>query len=229
MPSIIIADSSQTGVYKRSFVRDSTLALYLPLWHPDLSASPFLSKDLNAHSCTVVGATWGLQGRTFTGTDDKITIPYNSVLNASPVSVSFWMYATAFPADEHHLIAHGTWKSRGWDIYIYGSGTLFWEVEAPGVTATITTDISALTSTWLFFTCVYNARAMTIFMNGASVATGTALFDMTFATDAVWLGTDLSLAMFYAGRLGEVLIESKACTLANHTQRYLATKWRYGV
>ena len=50
---------------------DPTLALYLPLWYPhgDMTGSPIYSYDKNRHSCTVYGATWGSQGRTFAGAD----------------------------------------------------------------------------------------------------------------------------------------------------------------
>lgn len=47
------------------------LVLYLPFGHPELSGSPIISKDLDAHSFVVSGTTHGLLGRTFDG-DDKI-------------------------------------------------------------------------------------------------------------------------------------------------------------
>lgn len=55
--------------YKRNFPLNG-LALYLPLWHPELTGSTIISKDLNAHSCVVAGAIWGVDGRTFETADE---------------------------------------------------------------------------------------------------------------------------------------------------------------
>lgn len=49
------------------------LVCYAPLWHPQLNSSPFNAWDLvtpGTLAWTVVGATWGTQGRTFDATDD---------------------------------------------------------------------------------------------------------------------------------------------------------------
>lgn len=64
------------------------LVLYAPLWHPELSGSPFKSKDLNAHSCVVTQAAWGITGRTFNGNGDFISLPVTAILN--PTDVTYW-------------------------------------------------------------------------------------------------------------------------------------------
>ena len=70
--------TQQSGLYapkRMNFPLDS-LELYLPLGHPELSGSPIVSKDLNAHSCTVIGAVHvPPTHRAVDATDDKITVP----------------------------------------------------------------------------------------------------------------------------------------------------------
>jgi len=55
---------------------DVGLALYLPLWYPhgDMTGSTIYSYDTYRRTGTVTEATYGLQGRTFDGTNDKIVI-----------------------------------------------------------------------------------------------------------------------------------------------------------
>ncbi len=54
--------------------------LYVPLWHPITSVSPFTSLDKNSHICTVTGTVWTPDGRIFDG-DDYITVPTDASLN----------------------------------------------------------------------------------------------------------------------------------------------------
>jgi hypothetical protein len=63
-------------------IYDPSLVLYLPFADHDMAGSTIISKDLNAHSCTVTGATWGSQGRSFDSTyDDFISVPDSPSLN----------------------------------------------------------------------------------------------------------------------------------------------------
>ena len=46
------------------------LIFYAPMYSVDLQGSPFTSKDTTGHLCTVAGALWTPQGRTFDGDDE---------------------------------------------------------------------------------------------------------------------------------------------------------------
>ncbi len=56
------------------------LTLFLPLWHPELSGTPIISKDSNAYSVTIVGTTQGLTGRLLDATDDSLTFGDTSTI-----------------------------------------------------------------------------------------------------------------------------------------------------
>ena len=64
------------------FIFDPSLVLYLPLYQPD--GASFASRDAYGHLCTVTGALWTPQGRTFDGADDIIDLGNNvqTVLDA---------------------------------------------------------------------------------------------------------------------------------------------------
>ena len=84
MGSILVKDQS-TGYLHKEILSDagwpnggivtSGLVFHAPLWAYDLQGSPFISKDIYRHSCTVTGSAWGITGRTFDGTNDYIQVP----------------------------------------------------------------------------------------------------------------------------------------------------------
>lgn len=82
---------------RMNFPLDS-LVLYLPLWHPELSGSPIISKDLNAYSCAVTGAVHNPPlGRTLAGAE-QIALPaaFNTlVASHEQGTIIFWVKPTA--------------------------------------------------------------------------------------------------------------------------------------
>ena len=63
------------------------LVFYALLWLRN--NSPFRSADLYRHICTVTGATWGIQGRTF-GTTDEIETPNLGLTDADDYTICEW-------------------------------------------------------------------------------------------------------------------------------------------
>jgi len=86
------------------------LALYAPLWHPELNVSPFISKDLNAYSYTITGTTWGVQGRTFDGTDD-IFNNSTTAFQLPVVTITGWFYANSVQTQGDLTV--GVWSYGG--------------------------------------------------------------------------------------------------------------------
>jgi hypothetical protein len=234
---------SLLNLSRRSFIRDSSLALYLPLWHPDLSVSPFLSKDLNAHSCTVTGATWGNQGRTFDGIDDVINCGSAAILD------------TAFGGDTTGAYTYEWWAkntidgpSRGqlvkgvdptfwgmWTADAAGSLNLYWEIKVTGETNDLFVywTIGDVSTSFNHFMLTGSGRAaagwtlyknnslvsMNINSNTLSSNVGNTADDL-FAPGRAW-----GASGYFKGIEGEVWVYNRAKTLAE--SNYLATKWRY--
>lgn len=104
----------------------SGLELYLPLWHPELSGATIVSKDLNAHSCTVVGALWSTTGRWFDKIDDIIVVPDHTAIQNIFDSSGGTIVAWINPASVGEGTFGRIWDKVGHFCYLAtdsGSGT----------------------------------------------------------------------------------------------------------
>ena len=237
MPNIM-AIKPELGVYKRRFIFDSTLALYLPLWHPDLIGSPIISKDLNAHSCTVVGATWGLQGRTFAGGDDYISVPNHAALNfgTGDFSVGIW-FKTSYVAANTVLIGK-TAKAGfaagfpGWNLILLSPGIQFLVCDGTEyVTPSYATDHRDGLWHFLLATWVAATEVASLSVDGAAFTTGTTPnIDSIDNTSSLELGRSLgdgTPTSFFTGAQGEAWAWNRALSLGEGQQIRNATRWRY--
>jgi hypothetical protein len=87
---------------------DPSLVFFAPLYDAGLQGSPFLSRDLNKHSCTVTGATWGPQGRICTGGDDYIDCGSSSLLKITSQDFTFILWAKPTADTFYELMGAGT-------------------------------------------------------------------------------------------------------------------------
>lgn len=222
-------------------VTTQDLELYLPFYSTDLQGSPITSKDFSAHSCTVTGATWGNQGRTFDGADDKIAIPNVASLRpTTALTVVAWVYPTAL-ASERLILGHindSGVNRRSWMLLIDSSQKFKFYCSSDGTHGNSDSQASATTATvdTLYHVAVtYSPTALTIYING--VADGNknpsvnSLYENT--TDDLYVGVDANSGRDFAGRIGEVLLYSRTLTdteILNHyqnTKRVYLTCWDY--
>ncbi len=122
---------TQSGLYApdRAIVPSNNLSLYVPLWHPELNGATIVSKDLNAKSFTVTGATWGITGRTFAGTDDDISTASDNWLplgNAAR-TIASWFRTATVGATVSYLLSYGLW----------GTNSAFFGINRNGAVITI--------------------------------------------------------------------------------------------
>lgn len=215
------------------------LVLYLPLYSTDLQGSPITSKDASQTSCTVTGATWGSQGRTFDGTDDDVRMTSPTFATNETGTMIWWEkssvlggYSPCFSdvagigVDEFRLIHNA-------------NGSFDLDVIDNGVNDVIRTDNTGLfsTSRFSFVAIVSSGTAWSIY-HGTPTAAPT-LQPVTLITggnNGDWFG-DLSTAQTFAvgglvratlvadwaGVAGEVWIYNRALTLAEITDNYKET------
>lgn len=89
--------AQKDGFYRRMFITPNCV-LYLPFYH--LKAASFKSIDRYQHTTTVIGATWGTQGRTLDGLDDYIKIPHHAAIALTSIfSIYLWIKIIALPAN----------------------------------------------------------------------------------------------------------------------------------
>ncbi len=225
---------NQGGLYapdRRRFPLNG-LVLFIPLWHPELTGSPFLSKDLNAFSCAVTGATWGTTGRTFDGINDYIATGAFTALDfgASDWTALVWakITGTGVVDGEQTLFAKtgATWATPGkqlkwveattkfafgaWGIGDYAFNTAFpiniWHLV--GVTFNDTTNLTSF------------------FVDAVADGSATVALTADNATHTLRIGFSGDILPM-KGIIGEVFLYNRALTVTEIQHILLATKWRY--
>lgn len=220
----------QRGLFapvRRNFPIDG-LVLYAPLWHPELNVSPFTSKDLNAHSCSVTGATWGIQGRTFDGVDDYINCGSAASLHfgGTAITVLAWLKPSALTDEQiikHRDILDA--QSGNWQFYLLANGGLYFNFWSGGVNKEgLSTNTGFMSTTSFNFAGVtYDGSNIKHWhqgvQNGNAVAATGTIDTVTFPV--------LIAARYLAALIGEVYLYSRALSAFEILQIYLSTLWRY--
>ncbi len=230
------------GSYGRRFIFDNSLVLYAPLWHPELTGSPFLSKDLNAFSCAVTGATWGSQGRTFDGTDDLIVTSANiGISGNAPLTIIAWVKPAAESLVTNKIANIVGWgwadggatdpaTACGCSLATFGwDGAGHWKLWLPATT-TPSTTIHLAADIWYCLGATYDGTTIVNYNNGAADGSGAPSVTPNFANTPVYIGRKLGVAadrLWLKGTGGEVFIYNRALTAAEILRSYNSTKWRY--
>jgi len=213
--------------------------LYLPFWHNELSGSALSSCDDFRHTCSVTGALWTPQGRTFDGTDDKIVGAANIgfsgtgartlIVWARPNSASLvsdkignivslgWVNVTTQPAvgGAFGIATFGyTTKAGQWAMFGLSA-----DVESSGL---LTAD------TWYCLGATYSGTTVQLYQDGVADNSETQTLDTVNApiriVEKLYTSAD---RIWFKGKVGEVLFYSRALTAGEILYIYQATKGRY--
>ena len=213
------------------FVYDPSCVLYLPLGKRD--GASFISDDAYGRLATVTGATWGIQGRTFDGIDDLISIPDHASLDTTgSFSVGFWFKLDTVAVDQCLLSKEGGSRQQIQVLFISASKYLYSEIW-DGTNAP--TGLSAVNSIdtvgkWYHAFLVLNKTVDIRFIIDGQPS-GSPVTDTTGSiinTQVLQIGKRTTGAsVFLDGQVGEVIIVTKAVSLAYAQNHRLATKWRY--
>ena len=204
------------------------LVLNVPLWQ--FRGSKFKSIDPYHHTCTVTGATWGLQGRTFDGIDDYITIPDAPSLYLNKNFTIIWQGKKTAAGNQAVVTKDTpTGNQREWGAWFNGALKAYFEIGGDGTTLTSADTSNTALSLDVFYQLTYmgDGTNLSLFVNGVLDNTPSALPASVFdSTSPIYIGTRAGGELFI-GTTGEVLIYNRALSLAEIQQIYLATKWRY--
>lgn len=225
---VVATDNSrnmwQTGG-RRNFPIDS-LALYLPLWHPELSGSTITSKDLNARSCTVTGAVHNPPThRQFDNIDDKIDCG-NIISSGTQLIIECWYKSAPNSTNQSLVETRNSTGGNGVVLYIDSNGKVnLYSTDGGGIVTTITVD----DSTWHHLLSTTDGTSHEIFVDGVSKASGTKAFTGFVATSQCLVGMD------YAGSVGSSAFSigevrcyvTSPFALAQIEHNRLAARWRY--
>ncbi len=223
-------------------IRDPSLVFYVPLWHPGLADSPFKSKDLTPDTCTVTGVVWGATGRTFDGSDDKISMGTSApAFGASSYTVVAWVYHTstayAIVASQYD---NASSILAGWNLRINNDDTINFRGVQHATdqywVATTTETISL--NVWHHIVAMRDLAAdtlrvymdmvpLTLTLSQSAGVNHAANLDSAAERLIGAMVNGAGYAFFFKGVIGEQSWYTRALSLAEIQRNYQATKWRY--
>ena len=203
----------------------STLpVLYLPLYKRD--GSIFISDDGAGYLCTVTGALWTQQGRTFDIIDDLIIIPTSTPIETITPTVTVW---ARFPttADDSYLITKGTlFAGKFWQIGTASGSVKAWIRGTSDATRAIFHTTPA--NEWHCYTATFSGANVGTHLDGRLVAVTTGTQALTEVLGNITIGAfDDTGGASSGATIGEVHLYNRILTPLEIQRNYLATKWRY--
>ena len=209
------------------FILDPSLVLYLPLYR--LDGASFMSKDAYGHLCTVTGALWTPQGRSFDGVDDYVNCGVSLPHIADQITIELWAYI-----DEGEANASLTFKGFDWRIFVITEAddtvtVRFSMADTEAVSTVI--DVSGISKrVWHHLTMSFISNGGTCYacVDGvqSSPKTSTALPFRDRSTYKLYIGgnaTDYS----FGGLIGEARIRNRALNALEIQYNYISTRFRY--
>ena len=212
----------------RKPIIDTSLVFDAPLWHPGLAVSPFLSKNSGTvHTCTVTGATWGSQGRTFDGIDDNINLGDPAAMEGlAEGTISMWFKPTVNIADTDTV----TFLDKGNTNCGFGyqlTGKIEFTLYSP-FRALVSNQATWLANVWYFVNLRFGAGGMSIYINNVLDIENLAYVAGFTASATDWtLGCNSAGKWFAPIVMGEVMIHNRSLSLPETTNLQLSTQWRY--
>ena len=220
------------------YVLDPALCLYVPLWKRD--GPIFESDDAYGHLCTVTGALWTPQGRSFDGAgaaDDFISIPaHASLANLAEVTYLVWIQWVGTIASDRRIITNTELTTAGKRMVVLATTTnLYLGAKCATTEAhSIFTNLFSYVG-WHHLMVTYNHNTDKILYlrrNGVAVAP-----DVGFTAGAGALVDDsannwtiggmATVARSWNGIISEIVASNRILTNAEGDNHYLATRWRY--
>ena len=207
------------------------LVLNAPLYHPDLSGDTFYSRDDYRHYCTVTGAIWTSQGRTFDG-DDYITTP-QPLAGLDQYSVCVWFKATG---DRNYVLGGTNYTATYGHLYfsVYNGWLRYkWRTSVDASDNLYATGVAL--DTWYFavFTRDKIAEHSQLYLKGGGLNKLSEKDSTYYIFD--WSGNLLTgiakdgavYSNGFEGMVGEVVVYNRILSGTETQDIYLATGWRY--
>lgn len=210
--------------------------LYLPLWSKDLSGPVFKSVNAYGHTCTVTGALYGSQGRTFDG-DDLIDCGRNTSLDfgVGDFSLLAWIKSTD-KTGSRTIMGKGTTGVGGKRYWFYigvNTGVLIGNSDDNTNSYQINgvTDLADGVCRLVGFTADRDGNG-TLYINGAvdgvpTACTSTLSIDDTNKDFTIGVNPTDEASNFWVGSKGEVWAYNRLLSMAEMLYIYNVTKWRY--
>lgn len=227
------ADVDTANKHRIGVIKDG-LVLYAPLWHPDLSVSPFTTIDSISHTATVSGAVWSTDGYTFDGISNFIDLGNDASINfgTGDFTYSFWV-KPATDTGTRYIVSKGAYSTVAPGFTARQVSTSSMHIMVADGTERVIYTLTGITSGSSYNIAAVVDRAgqvMSIYRGGAlvdtiSIASVTGSVDIA---DNLYLGRNSGAnADHYSGTIGDFQVYNRAFTPQEIEQIYNATRWRY--
>ncbi len=172
----------------------------------------------------------------FDGTNDYVTIPYNSLYN-TPTGATYeiWVYPTA--AGE--FLTRGTSDSGTYPdnprFYVSGTGQLYFDWSSTGADTYVDTVSSTITlNQWNHVVGVAQTSSqLRTYVNGTQssygTVSGTLPSTLPNTADPIIIGGATWIPRYFAGRVASVKLYNRVLTTTEIMQNFNADRGRFGV
>ena len=211
---------------KRDFIFDPSLVLYLPLY--ELDGASFMSRDAYGHLCTVTGALWTPQGRSFDGTDDYMDCGRGSSIDLTgALTIEAWLNIPTDSSVNAYLITKREGSTNQYMVLIDADvKPLFLCVGA--ASESITGNTALTKGRWHHLVCKTDGTTGYILLDGEEDKSGAVNSPTTKAVN-LFIGArgDSPAAGYLQTYIGEIRLYNRDLSHLEIQRNYLATKWRY--
>lgn len=213
---------------KQDWFLDPSLVFHLPLYQKD--GDSFSSGDTHGYACTVAGALWTPEGRSFDGVDDQIVGPVLPFASYSGMTILAWGSRTL--TGRRFIVSSGyaPWQFQ---IGLAGTDRLSIELNIDGTYRHLANDVSApqIQASGDFyqmgFTHTLSGGLWTFYVNGLPYTSGIQAGASYQGSNAIRVGAHVGLTNFWGGILGEISIYNRALQVAEVQKHFIETTWRY--
>ncbi|NTV30967.1 hypothetical protein HGA91_03260 [candidate division WWE3 bacterium] len=189
----------------------------------------------NAFNGSLLGSpSWGIgkigNAVLFDGTDDRMQVTHNALLNPASYTLSTWFYITGNEGTTRWIVTKGPANNSGSTHYamlVTNSDRISYQTYEGGTRGC---DGSTLTSNrWYYATMTYNAtgRAHTGYLNGVLDCTATGTYDLGGTTDHILFGDQID-AGYYGGDYFKGVIDKTTLYSYVRTPEQIAWDYNHG-
>ena len=142
----------------------------------------------------------------FNGSTDYLTLPYNSALDLTQVSIftlEAWVYCTAFASVQNTIMGNRRSGGTGWEFRINPAGTVtYYHTGGASITSSATISLN----TWNHIAAVRNGSTLYVCVNG--VVTSGAISNGTATTNIPAIGVESTTGDYHYGYISNLRILS---------------------
>ena len=201
--------------------------LWLPLYM--LPGASFVSRDAYGHLATVMGATWGPEGRTFDGIDDYINAGAAASLDITDaITLEIWIKLLAIPTGFGPDAIGKATDYTGYALEVaLTSGNIAGRFGGSAPAWGYTNAYTLILNQWTHVVGTRDASYLRLFVDGAEVGSPVAtLYSMASNAASVLMGKHYSQASFLNAVIGEARIYNRTLSVLEIQREYIEAKRR---